>query len=518
MSSLIKIFDTTLRDGEQSPGASLDVKQKVEVARALQALGVDVLEAGFPISSPGDFEAVQAVAKAVRRPVVAGLARCAQADIETAWKAVKSAQSPRIHVFLSTSPLHMQYKLKKSPAEVLKIASDMTKYARSLCKDVEFSAEDATRSDVTFLAKVVAAVIESGARTINIADTVGYITPDEFERLLKDLQAKVPALGTKAVLSVHCHNDLGLATANSLAAIRAGARQVECTINGLGERAGNAALEEVVMALKTRRAYYGALTNIQTKQIARVSRLVASATGIAVQRNKAIVGANAFAHEAGIHQDGILKQRLTYEIMDAKDIGLQENQLVLGKHSGRHALKRRLHELGFEVADADLPKVFERFKELADKKKEVFDEDLQALMEESSGAPREVYGLEHVQATTGTGMVPTAAVRLSADGQVLQGSGTGDGPVDAVYKTIDALTGRQPKLTGYAIKAITGGTDAQGEVTVQLVSGGRTVTGRGAHTDVVLASAKAYVNALNRLVALERMRRQKTTTSKRTKK
>jgi 2-isopropylmalate synthase len=387
----------------------------------------------------------------------------------------------------------------------LRIATEMTRYARTLCRDVEFSAEDATRSDVPFLAKVVQAVIESGARTVNIADTVGYITPDEFERLLQTLQSKVPALGTKAILSVHCHNDLGLATANSLAAVRAGARQIECTVNGLGERAGNAALEEVVMALKTRHAHFGAVTRIQTRQIARVSRLVAAATGIAVQRNKAIVGANAFAHEAGIHQDGILKQRLTYEIMDAKDIGLKENQLVLGKHSGRHALKRRLQDLGFSVAEGDLPKVFERFKELADKKKEVFDEDLQALMVEQSGAPREVYRLDHVQAVSGSNMLPTAAVRLSINGKTVLGSGTGDGPVDAVYKTIDRLVGRQPKLTGYAIKAITGGTDAQGEVTVQFQSDGRTLTGRGAHTDIVLASAKAYVNALNRMAALERM-------------
>jgi 2-isopropylmalate synthase len=499
MAALVKIFDTTLRDGEQSPGASLDIRQKIEVAQGLEALGVDVIEAGFPISSPGDFAAVQAVAKTVRRPAVAGLARCAVPDIEAAWKAVKSAKSPRLHLFLSTSPLHMEYKLKKSPDEVFKLAVDMVRYARTLCPDVEFSAEDATRSDPEFLARVTAAVIAAGARTVNIPDTVGYIMPSEFETLLRDLQAKVPALGTKAVLSVHCHNDLGMATANSLAAVRAGARQVECTVNGLGERAGNAALEEIVMALKTRQAFYNVATHIQTKEISRISRLVSSATGMAVQRNKAVVGANAFAHESGIHQDGILKQRLTYEIMDATDIGLLENQLVLGKHSGRHALKRRVHELGYDLNEAELNRFFERFKELADKKKEVFDDDLVVLLAEGAGAPAEVYVLDHVQATSGTGMVPTAAVRLRVRGQALQGSGTGDGPVDAVYQTLAALAGKHPKLTGYAIKAITGGTDAQGEVTVQMLVNGRTVTGRGAHTDIVVASAKAYVNALNRL-------------------
>jgi len=499
MADLVKIFDTTLRDGEQSPGASLDIKQKIEVAQGLEALGVDVIEAGFPISSPGDFAAVQAVAKTVRRPAVAALARCAVPDIDAAWKAVRGAKSPRLHLFLSTSPLHMEYKLKKSPDEVFKLAVDMVRYARTLCTDVEFSAEDATRSDPEFLARVVAAVIEVGARTVNIPDTVGYIMPSEFETLLRELQGKVPAFGKKAVLSVHCHNDLGMATANSLAAVRAGARQVECTVNGLGERAGNAALEEIVMAMKTRQAFYGLGTGIRTREISRVSRLVSSATGMAVQRNKAVVGANAFAHESGIHQDGILKQRLTYEIMDAHDIGLQENQLVLGKHSGRHALRRRIQELGYDLSESDLNKFFERFKELADKKKEVFDEDLAALLAEASGAPAEVYLLDHVQATSGTGMVPTAAVRLRVRGQALQGSGTGDGPVDAVYQTIAGLVGSHPKLTSYAIKAITGGTDAQGEVTVQMLVNGRTFTGRGAHTDIVVASAKAYINALNRL-------------------
>jgi 2-isopropylmalate synthase len=429
---------------------------------------------------------------------VAGLARCAAADIDAAWKAVQKAKSPRLHLFLSTSPLHMEYKLKKSPDEVFKMAVDMVRYARRLCPDVEFSAEDATRSDPDFLARIVAAVIAAGARTVNIPDTVGYIMPSEFESLLKDLQAKVPELGKKAVLSVHCHNDLGLATANSLAAVRAGARQVECTINGLGERAGNAALEEIVMALKTRQSFYGVATHIRTREISRLSRLVAAATGIAVQRNKAVVGANAFAHEAGIHQDGILKQRLTYEIMDAKDIGLQENQLVLGKHSGRHALGRRLRDLGYNLGEKELNLFFGRFKDLADKKKEIFDEDLEALLAEETGAPAEAYVLDHVQATSGTGMLPTAAVRLRVHGQERQGSGTGDGPVDAVYQTLASLAGKHPQLTSYAIKAITGGTDAQGEVTVQMLVNGRTFTGRGAHTDIVVASAKAYVNALNR--------------------
>lgn len=507
MAETVKIFDTTLRDGEQSPGASLDQNQKLEIALALERLGVDVIEAGFPITSPGDFEAVQAVSKKLKRPAIAALARCAKADIDAAWKAVRSAAKPRIHVFISTSPLHMEYKLKKSPDEVFKIAVESVRYARSLCRDVEFSAEDATRSETDFLARVFEAVISAGAATINIPDTVGYIMPSEYEALLRELQTRVPALGHKAVISVHCHNDLGLATANSLAAIRAGARQVECTVNGLGERAGNAALEEIVMGLKTRGRHFGADTGIKTREIARVSRLVSSATGILVQPNKAIVGGNAFSHESGIHQDGVLKNRLTYEIMSAQDIGLNENRLVLGKHSGRHALLKRLRELGYDLNEAELQAFFARFKELADKKKEVFDEDLIALLEESSGAAEERYVLEHVQATSGSNMVPTAAVRLLCDGAPVSGAGTGDGPVDAVYKTIDALLGRQHKLLSYAIQAITGGTDAQGEVTVQLAANGGSVTGRGAHTDIIVASAKAYVNALNRQAARERSRR-----------
>lgn len=505
MPEIVKIFDTTLRDGEQSPGASLDVNQKVEVARALESLGVDAIEAGFPVSSPGDFEGVRAVAKAVQQPVVAGLARCHKADIDAAAQALKRAKHPRIHVFLSTSPLHMKYKLKKSPAEVLRIATDLTRYARSLCRDVAFSPEDATRSDLSFLAKVVEAVIAAGATTVNIPDTVGYTTPGEFEAMIRELFRRVPNFG-KVIVSVHCHNDLGMGTANSLAGVRAGARQVECTINGLGERAGNAALEEVVMALKTRAKYYGVKTNIRTREISRVSRLVSTATGMIVQPNKAIVGANAFAHEAGIHQDGIIKQRLTYEIMDAKDIGLKASRLVLGKHSGRHAVGKRLSDLGHKVTPEELQAIFRKFKDLGDKKKEIFDEDLLSLVEESTGAPREIYVLDHVQATSGSNMVPTAAVRLTRDGQACHGSSTGDGPVDAVYKTIDHLVDRHPKLVHYAIQAITGGTDAQGEVKVQLAAHGQTVTGRGAHTDIIVASAKAYINALNRLAGLERVR------------
>jgi 2-isopropylmalate synthase len=502
MAELIKIFDTTLRDGEQSPGASLDVNQKIEVARGLESLGVDVIEAGFPISSPGDFEAVQAVARSVKSVMVAGLARCHKADIDEAWKALRPARHPRIHVFISTSALHMQYKLKKTPEEVLKTAVEMTRYARSLCKEVEFSPEDATRSDYDFLMQVIEQVIAAGASTINIADTVGYSTPMEFAGLIETVFEKVPNVG-RATISVHCHNDLGMATANSLAAIKAGARQVECTVNGLGERAGNAALEEVVMALKTRASYYGVKTHINTKEISRLSRLVSNATGIVVQPNKAIVGANAFAHEAGIHQDGILKQRLTYEIMDAKDIGLKENRLVLGKHSGRHALAKRLKDLGFAVEGEELNRVFQGFKELADRKKDIFDEDLLSLVEQSSGQPEEVYILEHVQATSGSNMVPTAAVKLKVAGESRHGSAIGDGPVDAVYKTIDALLNRSHKLVNYSIQAVTGGTDAQGEVMVQLLEHGRTVTGRGAHTDIIVASAKAYINALNRLANLE---------------
>ncbi len=506
MPEVVKIFDTTLRDGEQSPGASLDVNQKVEVARALESLGVDVIEAGFPISSPGDFEAVRAVAKTVKEPIVAGLARCHKADIDAAWKALRVAKHPRIHLFLSTSDLHMKYKLKKKPEEVLRIAIEMVRYAKSLCQDVAFSPEDATRTDLPFLIRVVEAVIAAGATSVNIPDTVGYTTAGEIASIIQTLQEQVANIKT-VTLSVHCHNDLGMATANSLAAVRAGARQVECTINGLGERAGNAALEEVVMAIKTRAKYYGVKTNIRTKEIVRISRLVSTATGIMVQPNKAIVGANAFAHESGIHQDGIIKNPLTYEIMDAKDIGLKANRLVLGKHSGRHALSKRLKELGYPLEGEGLQKVFGSFKDLADKKKEIFDEDLIAMMEEQAGAPAEVYVLDHVQATSGSNMVPTAAVRLTKAGNALHGSATGDGPVDAVYKTIDALVKKQHKLVNYSIQAITGGTDAQGEVTVQLAEHGRTVTGRGANTDIIVASAKAYINALNRLASLEAARK-----------
>jgi 2-isopropylmalate synthase len=506
MPDVLKIFDTTLRDGEQSSGASLDVNQKIEVARALEALGVDVIEAGFPISSPGDFEAVQAVAKTVKTPIVAGLARCHKADIDACWKALRGAKHPRIHVFLSTSALHMKYKLKKKPEEVLRIAIDMVRYARSLCKDVEFSPEDATRTDISFLIRVVEAVIAAGATTVNIPDTVGYTTAGEFASIIQALQQNVPNIA-KATLSVHCHNDLGMATANSMAAVKVGVRQVECTINGLGERAGNAALEEIVMAIKTRAKYYGVKTNIQTKEIARTSRLVSTATGIMVQPNKAVVGANAFAHEAGIHQDGILKNPLTYEIMSSQSIGLKENRLVLGKHSGRHALSKRLKKLGYPLNEVELQKVFNSFKELADKKKEIFDEDLIVMMEEQAGAPTEVYVLDHVQATSGSNMVPTAAVRLTQSGNALHGSATGDGPVDAVYKAIDSLVKKQHKLVSYSIQSITGGTDAQGEVSVQLIEHARTVTGRGAHTDIIVASAKAYINALNRLANLDQVRR-----------
>lgn len=503
MSGFVNIFDTTLRDGEQSPGASLGQEQKLEVARSLEALGVDAIEAGFPASSPGDFEAVRRIAQTVKRPVVAGLARCVKGDIDAVAQSLRGAKRPRIHLFLSTSPLHMKHKLKKEPEEVLRLAMEMTRYAASLCKDVEFSAEDATRSDLEFLAKVASAVIQAGAKTVNIPDTVGYIMPAEYEELLRALQARVPALGKQAVLSVHCHNDLGLATANSLAAIRAGARQVECTINGLGERAGNAALEEIAMALKTRPAYYGVNTRLATREISRVSRLVSTATGIPVQPNKAIVGANAFAHESGIHQDGVLKERLTYEIMDAKDIGLTENRLVLGKHSGRHALGRRLQELGYEFSEKELALFFERFKELADRKKEVFDEDLLALLDEKVRATRETYSLESVQVISGNQVLPTATVKLAMAGQSRQCSCIGAGPVDAVYKTIDCLVGKTHRLKSYSIQAITGGTDAQGEVAVQLEGKTQTVIGHGSHTDILVASAKAYVNALNRLAALD---------------
>jgi 2-isopropylmalate synthase len=498
MSGRIIIFDTTLRDGEQSPGCSMNTKEKLDLARQLEKLQVDVIEAGFPIASEDDFEAVKLVSQKIKTPTIAGLARARDLDIDRAWEALKEAERPRIHTFIATSDIHLQYKLKMSRQELLDAIADAVSRAKRYTDDVEFSPEDAGRSDQDFLCKVVEVAIASGATTINIPDTVGYALPWEFEGRIRDLLNRVPNID-KAVLSVHCHNDLGLAVANSLAAVRAGAGQVECTINGIGERAGNASLEEVVMSIRTRKDLLGKETNIKTDEIYKTSRLLTSLTGIPVQPNKAIVGANAFAHEAGIHQDGVLKEKLTYEIMTPESVGLAQ-KLVLGKHSGRHAIRKRLSEMGFELSEQDLNKAFVRFKALADKKKEVFDDDLVALVEDEVSTVPETYFLDYLQFTSGTGIVPTATVRLRKEEKVYQESGWGDGPVDAAYRAIDAITGIPGKLKEYSIRAVTGGKDALGEVIVTLEANACTVIGRGSSTDVIEASVRAYVNAINKVI------------------
>ena len=494
----IKIFDTTLRDGEQSPGASMNIDEKVRVAKQLEKLGVDVIEAGFPIASEGDFEAVRRIAKAVTRCEVAGLARANEKDIDRAWEALKFAKKPRIHTFIATSDIHLKFKLKKSRKEVLEAAVKAVKHACKYTENVEFSAEDAVRSDPAYLAKVVAAVISAGAKTVNIPDTVGYAIPSEFGNLIKYLKKNVPNIG-KTVISVHCHNDLGLAVANSLAAIQNGAGQVECTINGIGERAGNASLEEIVMALKTRKALFGFDTDIVTEQLYSTSRLVSHITGIVVQPNKAVVGANAFAHEAGIHQDGMLKEKATYEIMTPESVGVSQSAIVIGKHSGRHAFKARLKELGYDLSEKDLELAFERFKKLADQKKEIFDEDLDAIVADEVLRIPDKYKLVYLNVSSGSVTVPTATVELEADGKNVLKAGFGVGPVDAVFKTIATITKTKSKLLRYSVDAITGGTDAQGGVTVRLEEGGKTAIGQGTDTDIIVASAKAYINALNKL-------------------
>ncbi len=497
----VYIFDTTLRDGEQSPGVSLNIKEKLTLAGALVKLGVDVIEAGFPISSPGDFEGARAVAEEVEGVTVAGLARCVEKDITRAWEAVRRAQDPLVHVFLATSKLHREHKLHRARREILRLAVKGVETARSMCKKVEFSPEDASRTELDFLSEVVEAVISAGATIVNIPDTVGYTVPGEFSRVIGHLAANVPNIN-KAVISVHCHNDLGLATANSLAAVAAGARQVECTVNCIGERAGNAALEEVVMALATRRDFFGRYkTNVNTRQIAATSRLVASVTSMPVQRNKSIVGENAFAHSSGVHQDGVLKERSTYEIIDPQDVGVTESAIILDKHSGRHALKSRAARLGYSLAKAELDDLFVRFKELADKKHEVYDADLEALLEsEVSEAPR-VYELVNLSVTAGTSVVPTAAVTLRHEKQLLRDAACGDGPVDAIYKAMERLTGLSGKLLDYGLRAVSRGKDAMGEVTLTVDFGGLTVHGRGLSTDIVEASGRAYLEAINRAAA-----------------
>lgn len=495
------IFDTTLRDGEQSPGASMTGEEKLRIAKALERLQVDVIEAGFAIASPGDFAAVKSIADTIQDSTVCSLARAVDADIERAAEALKGANSGRIHTFIATSPIHMQYKLRMQPDQVVEQAVRAVTKARNLCADVEFSCEDAGRSEIDFLCRIVEAAIDAGARTINIPDTVGYAIPHQYGELIAQLLMRIPN-ADKAVFSVHCHNDLGLAVANSLAAVVAGARQVECTINGLGERAGNAALEEIVMAIKTRQDLLGVHTRIETEHILSASRLVSGITGFPVQPNKAIVGANAFAHESGIHQDGVLKHRETYEIMSAQSVGWNANKMVMGKHSGRAAFRSRLDELGIALAEDELNAAFARFKDLADKKHEIFDEDLQALVTDTlTEETPEHFKLISLEVTSKTGQVPQAQLMLTVDGHERAASAEGSGPVDATFKAIESIAGSQATLQLYSVNAITQGTDSQGEVTVRLEKGGRIVNGNGADTDILVASAKAYLNALNLMQA-----------------
>ena len=498
----IIIFDTTLRDGEQSPGASMDVHEKVLVAKQLEMLGVDKIEAGFPISSPGDFDAVQAVASEIDRSIIIGLCRAKDDDIRTAWDAVRDAKMPGLHTFIATSDIHMKYKLRMNRNEVLKSVENAVSICTSLTNSVEFSAEDATRSDWDFLADVYTVAIAAGANTINVPDTVGYTNPQEFFNLISHLKKKVKDID-KAVISVHCHNDLGLATANSVSAVTAGARQIECTINGIGERAGNTSLEEVVMILNVRKDLYKLVTGIDTTQIYPTSRLVSHITGIPVQPNKAIVGGNAFAHEAGIHQDGFLKEPTTYEIMTPEAVGLGMSHLVLGKHSGKHALSKRLESLGYHLSDKDLKKVFKRFKEISDRKKEIFDADIEAIVLEEIYRVPDKYELKHINVNSGTVVVPTATVHLLVDNKLIQQAGFGNGPVDALYKTIISMTGFDAELKRFVVSSITGGTDAQGEVTVELSDKGRTAVGQGSDPDILVAAARALVNAMNRIEFLK---------------
>ncbi|KJS09790.1 MAG: 2-isopropylmalate synthase [Gammaproteobacteria bacterium BRH_c0] len=500
------IFDTTLRDGEQSPGASMTRDEKLRIARALEKLRVDVIEAGFAISSPGDFAAVKAIADSVKDSTVCSLARAVRPDIERAAEALKGANSGRIHTFIATSPIHMEYKLQMTPEQVLEQAVSAVRLARNFVADVEFSLEDGSRSEFGFMCRIIEAVIDAGAGTINIPDTVGYGEPEEYGRMIRRVIENVPN-SDKAVFSVHCHNDLGLAVANSLSAVLNGARQVECTINGLGERAGNASLEEIVMAIRTRKDRFPVETGIEISHIVPTSRLVSSITGFPVQPNKAIVGANAFAHESGIHQDGVLKHRETYEIMRAQDVGWGANRIVLGKLSGRAAFSSRLEELGITFdSKAELAAAFGRFKELADKKREIYDEDLQALVSEVQMAEgQEKYSLVSMAVTTKTGRAPHAEIAICVDGDNHQVSADGDGPVDAIFKAIETLARSDTSLQLYSVNAVTEGTEAQGEVTVRLEKGGRIVNGQGADTDVLVASARAYLNALNLLTTPGRL-------------
>ena len=497
----VLIFDTTLRDGEQAPGASMNEKEKLEIAFALERLGVDIIEAGFPVISKGDFESVLMVAKHIKTSTVCGLARCIKKDIDAAYEATKPAKKKRIHVFLATSKIHMQHKLRKSQDEILQMAVDMVSYARKKCADIEFSPEDASRSEKDFLYRILEAVIKAGATTLNIPDTVGYSVPYQYGQLILDIKNNVPNIN-KAIISVHCHDDLGLAVANSLSAVKNGARQVECTVNGIGERAGNASMEEIVMAIKTRSDFYGLKTGIQTPEISRVSRLVSKATGFVVPPNKAIVGANAFRHEAGIHQDGILKERSTYEIMRPEDVGFFGHGLVLGKHSGRHAFKERLKHLGITLKENELDKAFDRFKNVADKKKQVYDEDLVAIVEDEVKSYEKTWVLSSLRSMSGTGIKPDVEVVLTSKGKSHTQKGTGDGPIDACYKTIDAITKIKGELLDYSIQSVSRGKDALGEVTVKArFDQDTSVIAHGTSTDILEASAKAYLNAVNKFLS-----------------
>ena len=498
----ILIFDTTLRDGEQSPGASMDLDEKLRLAWQLEKLGVDIIEAGFPVASDGDFNAVRQIAREIRGVQVAGLARTNLADIDRAWEAISEAAHPRIHTFISSSDIHLKYQLNKTRKQALQEACAAVKHAVAYTKNVEFSPMDATRSDREYLCEMVEAVIAAGAKTVNIPDTVGYAIPDEFGKLIAYLFKKVKNI-REAVISVHCHNDLGLAVANSLAAVKNGARQVECTINGIGERAGNAALEEVVMAVATRKDIFHCYTGIKTEQIYQSSRLLTKITGIQVQPNKAIVGANAFAHESGIHQDGLIKEKTTYEIMTPQSVGISGSHLVLGKHSGRHAIAEHLKKMDYNLSKDEVNRVFVRFKELADVKKEIFDEDLEALISEEVFRIEDKYKLIYLNVVSGNVAIPTATMQMEIDKEMIQEAGFGIGPVDATFAAIRKITGTNYFLQKYAVNAVTGGTDAQGEVAVQLKYDGRTIVGRGAHPDIIVASAKAYINALNRIESLK---------------
>ncbi len=502
----VLIFDTTLRDGEQSPGASLSISEKLEIAHQLAALGVDIIEAGFPVSSPAQFEATKLIAEQVPGPTIAGLARASEGDIASAGKALAPAAKKRIHTFIATSPVHMKHKLKKNPDEVLKMAVKAVAYAKTLVDDVEFSPEDACRSEMPFLIEVLAAVIEAGATTLNIPDTVGYIMPYEYGRIIAKLKSDVPGID-KCIISTHCHNDLGMAVANSLAGVRNGARQVECAVNGLGERAGNAALEEVVMGIHTRPDFFGSLSaggltmSINTKELYRTSQLVSQLTGFVIQPNKAIVGANAFAHEAGIHVDGILKERSTYEIMTPETIGLSGSRMVLGRHTGRHGFVDRCKQLGFKLNEQETEHAYQRFLDIADKKKEVFDEDIAAIINEEIHVVEHTYDLQYLHVASGTGTLPTASVKIIFQDKVHQAAACGDGPVDAAYEAVREATGLSPKLENYSIRAVTSGKEALGEATVRISEDGRKFIGRGISTDIIEASAKAYVDAINRMVA-----------------